>query len=97
MTDHRIPEPHPLPLTRKWMEDYRRWVAEGCPSPEEEAWRRAAGIEPGMPFGDWLGKNPAPDLQELVAHCDGYDKIPPEGWAEYDQAMAEWQRRRRAR
>jgi hypothetical protein len=59
-------EPHPLPETRKWMADYRRWVAEGCPSREEEAARRAAGVEPGAPFQEWLGKNQPPDLQELV-------------------------------
>jgi hypothetical protein len=26
-----------LPLTRKWVDDYRRWVREGCPTPEQEA------------------------------------------------------------
>jgi hypothetical protein len=90
-------EPHPLPKTRAWMEDYKRWVAEGCPTPEEEAGRRAVGVTPGMPYAEWIGKDPAPDLQELVAHFGGYDKIPPEAWAAYDKTMAAWQLRRRAR
>src|SRR5262249_55762204 len=80
-------EPHLLPKTKEWFDDYKRWVAEGCPTPEEEAARRAAGIELGAPFAQWLGKNPTPDLQELVAHYGSYDKIPPEAWAEYDKAM----------
>ena len=45
----------------------------------------------------WLRANPAPDLQELVARHGGYVKIPPEAWAEYDRAMADWQQRRRSR
>jgi len=79
-------EPHPLPLTRAWMADYKRWAAEGCPTPEEEA-ARAAGAAPVGP----------PDLQELLARFGGYDKITPEAWAAYDKAMAVWQRRRRER
>jgi hypothetical protein len=59
-------EPHPLPKTKAWFEDYQRWVAEGCPSPEEQAGRRVAGVEPGMPFETYLEKDPPPDLQELV-------------------------------
>lgn len=48
-------------------------------------------------YADWLRANPAPDLQELVARHGGYDKIPPEAWAEHDRAMADWQARRRTR
>jgi hypothetical protein len=48
-------------------------------------------------YDSWLRANPAPDLQELVARHGGYDKIPPEAWAEYDRAMAEWQERRGSR
>jgi len=93
----KLPGPHPLPLTRQWVKDDAKWVAEGCPLREEEEWRRAAGVYPGMPFEAWLGKDPAPDLQELVAHFGGYDKITPEAWAAYDRATAEWQQRRRKR
>jgi hypothetical protein len=42
--------------------------------------------------------NPAPDLQALTSKHGGYDRIPPEAWAEHDRAMAEWhewQKRRR--
>jgi len=45
----------------------------------------------------WLKQNPCPDLQTLVAKYGGYHKITPEGWALYDQAMAEWQARRLSR
>ena len=48
-------------------------------------------------YADWLRSNPAPDLQELVARHGGYDKIPPEAWAEHDRAMAEWHARWRVR
>ena len=37
----------------------------------------------------------APNLQDLVARYGGYDKIPPEAWARWDAANAEWQQRRR--
>jgi hypothetical protein len=100
-------EPHPLPQTREWFGNYRRWVAEGCPSPEEEAARRAV-------------RNPVPDLQKVIefagrrycasrgeeyvedpftrpAHQGGYQHITAEEWAEFDRATAEWQVRRRAR
>jgi len=70
----------PLPLTRKWVEDYRRWVREGCPTPEQ------AAAAPAAP----------PDLQELVARAGGYDRITAEQWAEFDRQMAEYQTRRRA-
>jgi hypothetical protein len=36
-----------------------------------------------------------PDLQELIADHGGYDKIPPEAWAEWDRLNAEWQERQR--
>ena len=70
---------HPLPLTRKWREDYRRWIREGCPTPEQ------AAAAPSAP----------PDLQELVARAGGYDRITVEQWAEFDRQMADWQVRRR--
>jgi len=73
-------EPHPLPLTRARVEDYKRWVAKGCPTPEEEAARTAVA---------------PPDLQALVERVGGYDKITPAEWVEYHRAMAAWQRRRR--
>jgi hypothetical protein len=36
-----------------------------------------------------------PDLQKLVADFGGYNKITPEGWAEFDRLMTEYQQRRR--
>ena len=86
---------HPLPLTRKWVEDYRRWIREGCPTPEQEVARSAPPAKPET-FEQWLVRNPAPDLQQLVERAGGYQHITAEQWAEYDQAMADWQRRRRA-
>jgi len=54
-----------LPVTRKWVDDYKRWIREGCPTPEQAAARPAASAEPET-FTQWLERNPAPDLQELV-------------------------------
>jgi hypothetical protein len=54
-----------LPLTRKWIDDYKRWSREGCPTPEQEAARATAPGEPET-FTQWPERNPAPDLQELV-------------------------------
>lgn len=49
---------------------------------------------------DWETKNAqalrlnritrGPDLQELIATHGGYDKIPPDAWAEYDAEVARW-------
>jgi hypothetical protein len=36
-----------------------------------------------------------PNLQELVAHFGRYDMITAEAWAEFDQAMADYQSARR--
>jgi len=36
-----------------------------------------------------------PDLQALVAHAGGYERITAEQWTEYDRAMARWQAARR--
>jgi hypothetical protein len=38
---------------------------------------------------------PAPNLQDLVAKHGGYDKIPPEAWAEWDRINADYQQHRR--
>ena len=84
----------PLPLTRKWVEDYRRWVREGCPTPEQEAARGAAPASPET-FAQWLARNPAPDLQELVERAGGYQHITAKQWAEFDRQRAEWEARRR--
>jgi hypothetical protein len=48
-------------------------------------------------YAAWLEKNPAPDLQQLVAKHGGYNRITPEAWAEHDRAMAQWQERRKLR
>ena len=71
---------HPLPLTRKWRDEYRRWIREGCPT--QEAMRDAAPTEP-------------PDLQELVERAGGYQHNTAKQWAEFDRQRAEWEARRR--
>jgi hypothetical protein len=38
-----------------------------------------------------------PDLGELVERFGGYHKITPEGWAEWDAAVAEFHERLRRR
>jgi hypothetical protein len=70
---------HPLPLTRKWRDEHRRWIREGCPTPEQEA----------------TGPISPPDLQELVERAGGYQHITAEQWAEFDRQRAEWEARRR--
>lgn len=37
----------------------------------------------------------APNLHEYMAKFGGYDKITPEGWAEWDRLNREWQQWRR--
>jgi len=76
-----VAKPHPLPRTRAWCEDYRRWIRDGCPTPDQEI------AAPSAP----------PDLQELVKRAGGYQHITTEQWAEFDRQMAGWQARRRAR
>jgi hypothetical protein len=83
-----------LPLTRKWVDDYCRWIREGCPTSEQEL---AQGAAPAMPktFAQWLERNPAPDLQALVKRAGGYEHITTDEWAEFDRRRAEWEARRR--
>lgn len=45
-------------------------------------------------FRTWLKANPSPSLQDLVETYGGYDKIPPEVWAEYDALVKDWNLRR---
>jgi hypothetical protein len=68
-------------------------VREGCPTPAEA--QVAAPIRPET-YAEWLVRNPAPDLQRLVARWDGFSKVPVSAWVEFDRKMARWQERRRA-
>jgi len=45
-------EPHPLPLTRQWVADYKKYGSGPA---------RAKGIR-GLLFEEWLKDNPYPDL-----------------------------------
>ena len=36
---------------------------------------------------------PPPSLQHMVVYFGGYDKIPEDVWAGYDEAMADWMAR----
>src|SRR5262249_10917947 len=98
----KAPEPHPLPLTRQWVEDFKHYGTR----PKSEGEIPAPGL-----LEQWLEENPPPDLQELVERAgrrhpvslgeaytgDGYQHLTAEEWAEYDRAMADWQRRYRER
>jgi hypothetical protein len=55
----------------------------------------AERAEPGG-FGEWLKKNPPPDLQDLVAKF-GYSKITPQAWALFEAESDEWRHRYRLR
>lgn len=85
----RPKEPHPLPKTRQWVEDFKKYGTDPKPKDKE----RPAAIN----FVEWLKTNPYPDLQEFVAHFGGYDKITPKAWAEYDKAVANWRQQRQER
>jgi len=50
-----------------------------------------------MSFAQWLDKNPAPDLQELVREHGGYGAIPGEAWAKFEADYHAWQTRYRSR
>jgi len=99
-------EPHPLPLTRAWVKDYKRWLLDGCPTPEEEARRRAAPSDAppdlqelveraGRRRAAELGEEYVEDPLERPPHQGGYPCISATEWAEYDAAMAAWKARRR--
>jgi hypothetical protein len=109
--EDKIPAPHPLPLTRQWVEGYTRWVAEGCPTPEEAAARKeeAKATPTGPPdlqalveragrrYATSIGEEYVEDPFKRPPHQGGYPHITPEEWAEYDRAMAAWQAARRTK
>jgi hypothetical protein len=39
-------------------------------------------------FSEWIKRDPAPSLQDLVAKSGSYGNISAQGWAEYDALMA---------
>jgi hypothetical protein len=99
-------EPHPLPLTRAWVKDYKRWLLDGCPTPEEEARRRAVASDqpPDLQeLVDRAGRRRAAELGEEYVedphlrppHQGGFPYITAEEWGEYDRAMVVWKARRR--
>ena len=99
-------EPHPLPLTRAWVKDYKRWLLDGCPTPEEEARRRAALSDAPPDLQELvdragrrrtaeLGEEYVEDPLERPPHQGGYPHITAAEWVEYDAAMAAWKARRR--
>jgi hypothetical protein len=79
-------EPHPLPKTRAWVAEYRRYGTE--PKPPD------LGATDDRNYEEWVQDNPPPDLQALVARAGGYQNITPEAWAEFDQAKVKWEARR---
>jgi len=48
-------------------------------------------------FSEWIKRDPAPSLQDLVAKSGSYGNISAQGWAEFDALMAAWQERRKLR
>jgi hypothetical protein len=86
-------EPHPLPLTRAWVEDYKRPSAdEGAAGPPD----LLALVEcAGRRFCASIGEEYVEDPFKRPQHQGGYQHITAEEWAEYDRALAAWQRRRR--
>jgi hypothetical protein len=48
-------------------------------------------------FSEWIKRDPAPSLQDLVAKSGNFSLILSQGWAEYDALVAAWQERRKLR
>lgn len=48
-------------------------------------------------FEEWLKTNPAPDLQALVAHWGGYEKVPELVWELFTKQNQEWEQARLTR
>ena len=106
--DDKIPEPHPLPLTRQWVEDYKRGTKSevtaeqprctvpvdenGCP--DLQALIERAGRRYATSIGEAYIEDPFRRMRE-APHQGGYAHITPEEWAEYDRAMTDWQAARR--
>jgi hypothetical protein len=70
-----------------------------APTPKPSAYDlecEARRAEPGG-FGEWLDKNPPPDLQALVAKFGHCSKITPQAWAEHHALCDAWYQRYRAR
>lgn len=50
-----------------------------------------------LDFATWLQANPPPSVQELVAKHGGYQRIPPDAWAEWDHRILQWEAARKDR
>lgn len=48
-------------------------------------------------YARWLREHPWPELQDLIDRFGGYSKITAEAWAEYDEAVRQWQELRQKR
>jgi hypothetical protein len=57
---------HPLPLTRQWCADYRKYG--NGPKPEKP------GNDPFASFRDWLLDNPPPNLLDPSLSWENYDR-----------------------
>jgi hypothetical protein len=99
---------HPLPLTRRWIEDYRRWRSENAPKPPA----KPLGSPPDLQkfireHGDWRRLPPdyfdrfPPEERERhwqnVRANGAYSVITRAEWAEWDRLNEDWQARRPGR
>jgi hypothetical protein len=107
--DKKIPEPHPLPLTRQWVEDFKRYGMDPKPDPTKPPSKSTVPVDAtgcpdlqalveraGRRHAAAIGEQYVEDPFKRPPHQGGYPHIAPEEWAEFDRAMAEWQARRKS-
>jgi hypothetical protein len=63
--DKKIPEPHPLPLTRQWVEDYKRYGTD--PKPEAAD----VPVPEGPPEPTYPDKGPDDQIERMYAAQGG--------------------------
>jgi hypothetical protein len=98
----KIPEPHPLPLARQWVEDYGRATgstlagaaankADAAPTgpPDLQELVERAGRRYAASIGEDYIEDPFRRMKE-APHQGGYPHITPEEWVEYARALAAW-------
>jgi hypothetical protein len=81
------------PLTRQWVEDYKRYGTapkpEDNPPPDLQALVERAGRRYAASIGETYIEDPFRRGRK-APHQGGYPHITAEEWAEYDRAMAAW-------
>jgi len=107
MMSNNKTELHPLPLTRAWVKDNKRWLreqeaptaepADADKQPDLQDFIREHGDWRRLP-ADYFDAYPEPDRErhwKNVRANGAYSVITPDEWAQWDRRMAAWRARRR--